>query len=219
MFIEFTDSRNKFYKKYLRSFSARSSVSSVNLEESEEDFETSLAINGHLEAYDYIFKHFIDQEISIYDLPKIISLLTNETVIDFRTIPIMVSGSNCERTKPYLIRQELYQLFKEYFELKDIIPNPYLREAIFHIKFLKIHPFEDGNGRCARLLTCFHLCINDLAPIVIPRNRKKAYCDFIENNDFDGLANLFEELSKKELKVMLDIYQKSGQILYRRKTH
>ncbi len=217
MFIEFTDSKNKFYKKYLRSFSARSSVSSVNLEEDEENFETSLAINSHLDAYDYIFKEFIYKDISIYDLPTVISLLTNGEIEGFRTIPIMVAGSNCDRTKPYLIRQELYQLFKEYDELKTMIPNPYLREAIFHIKFLKIHPFEDGNGRCARLLTCFHLCSNDLAPFVIPRSMKKVYCDYIENNDYDGLAKLFEDLSRSELNVMLDIYRKSDQILVRKK--
>ena len=36
--------------------------------------------------------------------------------------------------------------------------------------------------------------------------RKREYCDYIENSDFKGLAKLFEELSKEELKTMLAIY-------------
>lgn len=213
MFIEFTDKDNLFYKKYLRSFAARSSVSSVNLEEQEDSFETSLAINSHLEAYDYIFSGFLNKDVSLYDLPNIISLLTNGEISSFRNINIMVSGSTCSRTKPFLIRQELYSLFKEYDELKSLIDNPFLREAIFHIKFLKIHPFEDGNGRCARLLSCFNLCKSDIAPIVIPRNRKEEYCSYIENDNYDSLAKMFQELSKLEFRIMLDIYQKSDQII------
>ena len=213
MFIEFRDKNNQFYQKYLRSFAARSSVSSVNLEEQEEDFETSLAINAHLDAYDYVFSNFIDVDISIYDLPSLITILTDGNITNFRNINIMVSGSSCLRTKPYLIRQELFALFKEVNELKLLISDPFLREAIFHIKFLKIHPFEDGNGRCARLLSCFNLCKNDIPPFVIPRNRKEEYCNYIENNDYDGLAQMFKELSKLELSIMLDIYKKSDQII------
>ena len=213
MFIEFRDKNNQFYQKYLRSFAARSSVSSVNLEEQEEDFETSLAINAHLDAYDYVFSNFIDVDISIYDLPSLITILTDGNITNFRNINIMVSGSSCLRTKPYLIRQELFALFNEVNELKLLISDPFLREAIFHIKFLKIHPFEDGNGRCARLLSCFNLCKNDIPPFVIPRNRKEEYCNYIENNDYDGLAQMFKELSKLELSIMLDIYKKSDQII------
>lgn len=213
MFIELTDKNNTFYKKYIRSFAARSSVSSVNLEEEQDNLETSLAINAHLDAYDFVFTNFLNTDINIYDLSNIITILTNGIISDFRNINILVSGSNCSRTKPYLIRQELFQLFKDYDELKYLISNPFLREAIFHIKFLKIHPFEDGNGRCARLLTCFNLCKNDISPVVIPRHRKSEYCNYIENDDYDGLAKMFEELSQLELKVMLDVYQKSDQII------
>lgn len=216
MFIELTDKNNLFYKKYIRSFAARSAVSSVNLEEDEENFESNIAINSYLEAYDIMFEKFNSLDICYTDLPAIISILTDGEYTDFRKINVSVNGSNFERTKPYLIRQELYLLFKEYDELKNIISNPYLLEAIFHIKFLKIHPFGDGNGRCARIISCLHLCKKDLAPFCIPRHLKGKYCEYIENNDYDSLAIMFEKLSLDELNVMLNIYKKCDFIEYKK---
>ena len=31
------------------------------------------------------------------------------------------------------------------------------REALFHLEFIRIHPFEDGNGRTGRLLLNYNL--------------------------------------------------------------
>ncbi len=86
------------------------------------------------------------------------------------------------------------------------LEDPYLKEAKFHIQFLLIHPFEDGNGRCARLLTSYHLCQENLPPIIITPDQKKEYCSYIENRDEIALANLFKESSKNEQKIMMEIY-------------
>ncbi|MFV1917765.1 MAG: Fic family protein [Patescibacteria group bacterium] len=40
-------------------------------------------------------------------------------------------------------------------EAKDL--HPVIRAGLFHYQFVKIHPFTDGNGRVARLLTLLHL--------------------------------------------------------------
>lgn len=36
--------------------------------------------------------------------------------------------------------------------LQGIISNPFLKSALCHLLFLRIHPFNDGNGRTARLI-------------------------------------------------------------------
>ena len=42
-------------------------------------------------------------------------------------------------------------------------------------KFLKIHPFQDGNGRMARLLVAYHLCISGVPfPICITSGKKRS---------------------------------------------
>lgn len=214
MFQSLFDNNDLYTQKYMRSFVARSAVSSVSFEENNvvgggvEEYKNAMAITSYLDAYDYLFENFKETEISMYDYPKLISFITNEEYSNFRKIHIQVNGSNCPRTEPHQIPIELFALEKDYKILKEQLDNPYLLESIFHIRFLKIHPFEDGNGRCARIITCFHLLKNNLAPICIPRDKKSLYCELIEKNDFDNLAKMFEELSKTELLIMEDLYTK-----------
>jgi len=47
--------------------------------------------------------------------------------------------------------------------------------AEFHARFVKIHPFMDGNGRTARLLTNYLLLINNHTLIDIPSEDKEEY--------------------------------------------
>lgn len=57
-------------------------------------------------------------------------------------------------TPPYLVRKAMESLLdwtKERLAAGDIHPLPVI--ANFVVEFLKIHPFQDGNGRLSRLLT------------------------------------------------------------------
>lgn len=47
------------------------------------------------------------------------------------------------------------ELIKWTSEVKEI--HPVIRAGLFHYQFVTIHPFTDGNGRVARLLTLLHL--------------------------------------------------------------
>ena len=42
-------------------------------------------------------------------------------------------------------------------EKQDILLELFKREARFHIEFIRIHPFEDGNGRTGRIILNAHL--------------------------------------------------------------
>ena len=70
--------------------------------------------------------------------------------------------------------------------------------ARYHIEFEKIHPFEDGNGRTGRLLINYELLKNDLIPVVIAKEDRVKYFEFLRNNDSNGLAEWLKELSTRE---------------------
>jgi Fic family protein len=75
---------------------------------------------------------------------------------------------------------------------------PLLPEALAktHHEFLLIHPFDDGNGRVARLILNYILFRRGLLPIVIPTTEKSAYLSALREADvgkFDSLANYVGE--------------------------
>ena len=55
--------------------------------------------------------------------------------------------------------------------------SPLELAALFHYRYIRIHPFEDGNGRIARLLANYILSRHGL-PMVVVRSRKKQ--DYLE---------------------------------------
>ena len=137
--------------------------------------------------------------------------VSGDEISNFRTTSAIVQGSHVPRTEPYLIRNNLWYLLDDYnyqISLCKTEREIFEAEAMFHIRLLHIHPFEDDNGRTSRIFLAYNLCKNNLAPCIITKENKKLYCDLIEKADYKGLADLFEELSKKELDVMLSLYRK-----------
>lgn len=53
--------------------------------------------------------------------------------------------------------------------------EPILKAAYFHYRFIRIHPFSDGNGRIARLVMNFILMMGGFPPVIIKTDEKDAY--------------------------------------------
>ena len=80
--------------------------------------------------------------------------------------------------------------------------NIFTKVAKYHIEFEKIHPFEDGNGRTGRLLINYELLKNNLSPVVIAKEDRVKYFEFLRNTDSNGLAEWLKELSTREKERM-----------------
>lgn len=77
------------------------------------------------------------------------------------------------------------------------------REALFNIEFLRIHPFEDGNGRTSRLILNFNLLNQGHAPVLIPANKREEYFDARNKENVKYIRDLFEKESNREI-IALD---------------
>ena len=61
-----------------------------------------------------------------------------------------------------------------------------------HWSFIHIHPFDDGNGRTARLLSNYALLRNNLPPIVIKSDDRDRYISGLQNADVGRMLPLAE---------------------------
>lgn len=84
-----------------------------------------------------------------------------------------------------------------------------------HIQFERIHPFSDGNGRTGRMIMVYSLLQEGFPPLIIEKESKAQYIEFLGNQDLDGFVQFAKEILEKEQKRMqafLNIDQ--GQIKY-----
>lgn len=65
------------------------------------------------------------------------------------------------------------------------ILSPIELAALFHYRYIRIHPFEDGNGRIARLMVNYILARHGLPMIVIRSRKKQEYLEALHQADMN----------------------------------
>lgn len=174
-----------------------------------------LEIEGVKRAWDFILQERKREKISINpeSIKKIYSTgfgwIFPDTTGKFRTVNVTVS--NIESPKFYLVPQLMEDFCKDIEIRAKHLPSVNSADfldkiteflAWMHHNFLWIHPFQDYNGRIARLLINVILINLDLPPIelkVETKKRREKYIKALQNADA-GDYKLLEKIIKLAIK-------------------
>ena len=108
------------------------------------------------------------------------------SVGDYKTTPNNVRTSTGEMyyfTPPEQVKPAMSDLIDWYRRMEDTGEHPILIAATFHYRFVRIHPFDDGNGRMARLLMNMILIRHGYTVAMIRREGRDDYIDHLERAD------------------------------------
>jgi Fic family protein len=89
---------------------------------------------------------------------------------------------------------ELLEWFRKERKKSDV--NPIILAALFHYRFIRIHPFDDGNGRVARILMNFILMQFGYPPVIIKTEDKENYYAVLRLADADELEPFIEYIAQ-----------------------
>lgn len=154
---------------------------------------------NHKKALELVFRNLEGNmefdERFIKDLNKTINENIKETD-GYRKINVLIRGSDHIPPEPEKIPNLMnYFVYNYNNDTQEIFE----KIAKYHIEFEKIHPFEDGNGRTGRLLINYELLKNNLAPVVIEKEDRVQYFEYLRNDDNINLAKWLKTLSDKEM--------------------
>lgn len=133
-----------------------------------------------------------------------------DTATGYKKVPNFILGRNIETTPPEKVRAEMDKLINWHNENSGKM-HPLALASIFHGKFEKIHPFEDGNGRVGRFLVNVILARAGYPPLIIRRTSRVAYMSCLyafDNNHHDNLKRFLLEKFKDTYRKFFEIYVK-----------
>ncbi|MBQ7136352.1 MAG: Fic family protein [Bacilli bacterium] len=157
-----------------------------------EDVHTREEKLGLRKVYDYIQAKEDLDNINLYTLSDIHEILYSHTPYPeyggkYRTDMRFLPNSGVDLTPPYLIVHEMNALKPEIDELvamgnelgRNIEPEKILdyvdRCIELKCKFIKIHPFFDGNGRSVRAFTNLLFRLANIPPVYIENKERVKY--------------------------------------------
>ena len=135
------------------------------------------AVN-HFRCIDFIIDHAEEHpsESFIKQLHLLLKTGTSDSrrdwfaVGDYKKLPNEVGGQ--ETSQPQNVHAEMAALLDDYNQLRQHTLEDILA---FHVRFERIHPFQDGNGRVGRLLMFKECLRNDIVPFIITDELKMFY--------------------------------------------
>lgn len=157
-------------------------------------------------------KHAIDH-VTIQEIHEIVTRSILEDAGKYRTRNVRIAGA--VKTPPDW--SKIVKLIDELIEkVAESKKHPIETASFLHHRFVEIHPFSDGNGRVARLLTNLYLMARDYPPVVLKKEERGKYYKFLRAADSGNLgpfANFIAKAVDENLTLYLSISGGNDELL------
>ncbi len=117
---------------------------------------------------------------------------------------ITMNGIIYEYCEPVKVPEEMEKLV-QFINTSE--KHPIEISAIAHHRLVAIHPFDDGNGRVARILMNLILMKHDFIPVIIKSESREEYYRALmkaDQGELSELVSLIASEGKKSLEFMLN---------------
>ncbi|WFR55829.1 Fic family protein [Anaerocolumna sp. AGMB13025] len=162
---------------------------------------------NHKKAFRYVKQCSKEGLLLNEQIVKDIHAIVMENIIVggiYRNEEVVISGAS--HIPP--AKNEMYVQIKNFFAdlvyKKDM--NPIELAAWTHAEFVRIHPFQDGNGRTSRLIMNYQLLSCGFLPISIAKENRLDYYNALDKYAAEGILEDFTNMLMELEEIQLDKY-------------
>lgn len=166
---------------------------------------------NHFRCIDYVIDHATDKitEAHIKQLHLLLKTNTSDSqkswfaVGDYKRLANAVGEE--ETAQPKEVHRQMKSLLAEYNAKKQIKFDDLLD---FHVRFERVHPFQDGNGRVGRLLLFWQCLQTNIVPFIITEDLRLFYYRGIQNwGKINGYLRDTCLTAQDNFKALLEYYK------------
>lgn len=131
----------------------------------------------------------------------------------YRTQNVRIVGAKTRPPDFSKVPALMDELIKKVSSMKS---HPIVKTAYLHHKFVAIHPYSDGNGRVARLVSNLLLLRSGYPPVVLKKDDRKKYYDSLRKADsknLDPFANFIARALDQSLTIYISIFGGEDELL------